>query len=124
MIRSRIQEMQRRLPIIAFLNAFCCLLQENMIIDPQPGARCILRTELRRTKRRIESDSRQKMLQTAPGKLSAIPKIRTIAKLPELPWQRGRQRAIPELLVFIELQIRIINAEQQTDQRRLLYHAC
>ena len=115
-VRGCIEEMHDRPVILRILDDARRILEENMIVDPQPGTRRALGTELRRIHIDIEAIGRNVVLQTAPVHAAAIPEHRPIAELTQLHRQRGRHRPLPEIAALIELQPRVIDAGQQAHQ--------
>ena len=95
------------------------LFEKKMVVDPEPGARCIRWAYIGATVRRIKAECGDEMRQAPPVQSPAIPERRTIAKTLEDERQSCRQRVLPEEHIFVQLQVRIVDTGKQTRERRL-----
>ena len=77
-MRSRVDEVERRLFVTTIFNALSDFRQEDVIIYAKPGVRRILAADIRAAKALVKADARDKVIQTAPRQWTAIPEVSPI----------------------------------------------
>ena len=123
MVGRGIDEMEGGGPIFFFFQDASDILQKNVIVDTQPGARASRRADLDAVVHFVKACCGRIMQEAPPGEAAAVPKGCAVAKTLQLQGKGCAGSALPELLILVEFHVHVVDTRKHAHDGGLGNHA-